>query len=180
MNTLIKQPIEVNKQAFAKAVEVYGNKLQAIKNIKDEVRKFIPKARIDDSFLDDVMNNFYDLLLVKYQKQNTLNLRAEKLAELLEFDLSNLIQYTNTYYELKNIESPSEATFTTYAETDEEIKRLTHVQKLIDTIEDIETQVGVKAYPFDVAKAFRRILTFNVRTNTYEPNARWIKGDNRF
>ena len=90
MNTLIKEPIEVNKQAFAKAVEVYGNKLQAIKNIKDEVRMFIPKARIDDSFLDDVMNNFYELLLVKYQKQNTLNLRAEKLAELLEFDLSNL------------------------------------------------------------------------------------------
>ena len=143
MNKLIKQPIEVNKQAFAKAVEVYGNKLQAIKNIKDEVRKFIPKARIDDSFLDDVMNNFYDLLLVKYQKQNTMNLRAEKLAELLEFDLSNLIQYTNTYYELKNIESPSEATFTTMRKRMKKLKIYTRT-KLIDTIEDIETNVVLK------------------------------------
>ena len=180
MKTLEKKIIEVNKQEFAKAVEVYGNKLQAKENLKKEVRKFIPKARIDESFYEDALNNFYDLLLVKYQKQNTLNLKAEKLAELLELDLTKLKTETANYNKLKNIESPNEAAYTTYAETEEEVNKLVKIEQLINLIYEIENELGVKAYPFDVATAFRRILKFNVRTNKYEVNARYIKGENRY
>ena len=102
-------------------------------------------------------------------------MKAEKLAELLELDLSNLKRFNEVFSKLKTVVSPSEETFTTYAETEEELTRLKQCEKLIETIYDVELKTGVKSYPFDVMKAFRRILNFNVRTNKYEANTYWVK-----
>ena len=173
--TIERKAITIDQRGFAKEIEVYSNKIQAKQNIKKEVLKLIPKYRINESFYDNVMDNFYKALLHKYQKENTLNLKAEKLAELLELDLSNLKRFNEVYTKLRTVVSPSEETFTTYAETEEELTRLKQCEKLIETIYDVELKTGVKAYPFDVMKAFRRILNFNVRTNKYEANTYWVK-----
>jgi len=175
MNVLEKKAIHIDQISFAKEVELYSNKIQAIQNINKVFNKYLPKFKIQDTFFDDAIENFYKALLNKYKKENTLNLKGEKLAELLEIDVSNLIRFNSVYLKLKYVSSPSIDTFTEYAETDEELSRLAACEKLIDVIKEIEDAAGVKAYPFDVVKAFRRILTFDVRKNTYAPSYQYIK-----
>ena len=65
-------------------------------------------------------------------------MEQEKLAELLEIDVSNLIRFNSVYLKLKNVSSPSIDTFTEYAETDEELSRLAACEKLIDVIKEIK------------------------------------------
>tara|TARA_R100001443_G_scaffold25905_1_gene38959 strand:+ start:1024 stop:1575 length:552 start_codon:yes stop_codon:yes gene_type:complete len=170
-----RKAVFVDTQSFAKSLEVYSKKVTAMQNIKKEVRRLIPSAHLDQKFFNNVMKNFYEILLAKYNKENTLNLRGEKLADLLELNLNNLKKYSDIYDEVKNIKSPTEDTFTTYAETDAELNKLDLCERLIEMINDIEQEAGVKAYPFDLVKAFKNIITFDIRKNTYAPNYKWIK-----
>ena len=175
INELVKKSVFVDEAKFSQDLEVYSNKLTAIQNIKKEIKKFIPNCKFNDEFFNNVLDNFYSSLLLKYKKQNTLNLRAEKLAELLEFDLSELKKNISDYENVKDTVSPSIDSYTLYAESDDELMRLDLCEKLINNISEIESKAGVKAYPFEVTRAFRNIVNFDVRKNKYLPNHRWIK-----
>ncbi len=170
-----KKAVYIDKHSFAKSVEVYSNKLTAMQNIKKEVKKHISNAHIDDKFYKDVMKNFFEMLLAKYKKQNTLNLRGEKLADLLEIDLSNLKKFSAMYDKLKGVQSPTEDSFTTYAETDEELSKLDATEKLVNMIKEINEVCGIRAYPFEVCSGFKNIIQYDIRTDEYKPNWRWIK-----
>ena len=170
-----KKEIFVDKHSFARELEVYTNKIESQKRIKKEVRKYLPKYKIEKTFFNDVINNFNSALLKEYEKQNTLNLSAEKLAMLLDFDLTELKKYSSVYDKLKSVKSPSIDTFTTYAETDTELKKLSALENLINAIERVTVDTGIKAYPIEIERAFRRIITYNIRTNKYEINHRYIK-----
>ena len=97
INELVKKSVFVDEAKFSQDLEVYSNKLTAVQNIKKEIKKFIPNSKFNDEFFNNVLDNFYSSLLLKYKKQNTLNLRAEKLAELLEFDLRELKKNISDY-----------------------------------------------------------------------------------
>ena len=79
------------------------------------------------------------------------------------------------YDKLKDVKSPTIENYTTYTETPEQLTRFEQCEKLINTIYEVEESTGVKAYPFDVTKAFRRILDFNIRTNKFQANTYWVK-----
>jgi hypothetical protein len=175
----IKKEVFVDKQGFAIELQVYSNKIETQKKIKSEVRKYLPKFRINDAFFNDVLQNFCNELTETYKKQNTLNLSGEKLAQLLEFDLSNLINYSEAYKKLKHIKSPSIDKYTIYTETEEELKKLNICNSIIELLKKVETDLELKAYPFEIEKAFKRIITFNIRTNEYEVNWRYIKNEKR-
>jgi len=178
MNTIPvekRKAITVDQKKFAEDLEVYSNRLTTIQEIKKEVKKYIPKFKFNNDFFSDILNNFYSGLLHKYKKENTLNLRAEKLAELLEFDLRKLKELVANYDKLKDVKSPTIENYTTYTETPEQLTRKEQCEKLINTIYEVEESTGVKAYPFDVTKAFRRILDFNIRTNKFQANTYWVK-----
>ena len=53
------------------------------------------------------------------------------------------------------------------------IKKHSVCEKLLKTIKEI--QKVAKVYPSEVERAFGRILIYNLRTQDYDYNWRWIK-----
>jgi len=173
MSDVKRKIVHVNKDEFEKAVKRYAEKIECEKNIKKEVKKLLPKYRVTNKFFEDVETNFYNALAETYKDKNAMNIKPRKLATLLELDTNMLEVFAIAYRPLMQYNSPSIEQYTTYAETEDELKKHSVCEKLLKTIKEIQ-KVG-KVYPSEVERAFGRILIYNLRTQDYDYNWRWIK-----
>lgn len=173
MERVIKKEIFIDKQNFAKDLEKYSSKIETEKAIKCAVKNILPKYRVTDKFYDNVMLNFYEAVASAYKSQNTMNIKPQQLLKILDIDTTEIERLSAKYNSLKDFKTPTIDAYTTYAENEKELKKLATCEKLLNTINSIADEV--KIYPIDLEKAFSRIILFNIRTNKFEYNWRWIK-----
>jgi len=162
------QIISVDTRQFEKDLEKHNKWLeyayQSVEWLEQETKVSIG---IEDLTVDNALNVFLSFFKKRHEKQNTLDLSAIKLADLMELDLTRIISIFDTS-KIKNYPKPDIKDYEMYATTPQEIERLKIAQDFLEIMGKLGTQV-----------MFSNVLMAPVKrdVNTGHPcvNHHWIK-----
>ena len=163
------QIISVNTRQFEKDLEKYNKWLEfAYSSVEWLEQESGVSIGIEDLTVDNAQNVFLSFFKKRHEKQNTLDLSAIKLADLMELDLARIISIFDTS-RIKNYPKPDIKEYEMYATTPQEIERLKIAQDFLEIMGKLQTQV-----------MFSNVLMAPVKrdVNTGHPcvNHHWIKG----
>ena len=172
-----KKEIFVDTDGFNKKQSDYNRKKTIEKNIRFVVKK-LTKQLTNSEFYKDIPTNFYKAIEKAYKDSNPMNLKGEKLVELLEVDTTELFKLNNDYQQVKNAVEPSLTSFTIYAETSEEIAKYNACNDLIDACKTMD--LYIKVFPFNIQQATKNAVKWDMGKNQLVVNHHWIKDKLRF
>ena len=163
------QIISVNTRQFQKDLEKYNKWLeyayQSVEWLEQETKVSIG---IEDLTVENAQNVFLSYFKKRHEKENTLDLSAIKLADLMELDLARIISIFDTS-RIKNHPKPDIKDYELIASTKLELERLKIAQDFLEIMGKLGTQV-----------MFSNVLMAPVKrdVNTGHPcvNHHWIKG----
>ena len=157
--------LSFRENEFRKALEEYGNKTRLEAAIKSELKSLLPKTKIDNNFLKGGIElNFYNAIEKAYPKYQELSIKATKIPDLLDMDISKLMKLVFEYEQgdgLTNapapitIKSPSQNQYEDLAESQEEIDKYDAVMKVIDSVYEAEEVLGIEVYKGNIMQAFK-------------------------
>ena len=164
-----KQIISVNTRQFEKDLEKYNKWLeygfQSVEWLEQETKVSIG---IEDLTVDNALNIFLSFFKKRHEKENTLDLSAIKLADLMELDLARIISIFDTS-RIKNISKPILKDYEMYAVGEKELEKLKIAQDFLEIMGKLGTQV-----------MFSNVLMAPVKrdlnTGRAIVNHHWIKG----
>ena len=164
-----KQIISVNTRQFQKDQEKYNKWLeyayQSVEWLEQETKVSIG---IEDLTVDNALNIFLSFFKKRHEKQNTLDLSAIKLADLMELDLARIISIFDTS-RIKSYPKPDIKDYEMYATTPQEIERLTIAKEFLEIMGKLQTQVMF-------SNVFLAPVKRDVNTGHPVVNHHWIKG----
>lgn len=183
--------LRFREKEFRSAVAEYGKRTLLEKNIKAELKKLLPKEiKIDNSFLKGGIElNFYNAIEKAYPKYKELSIKATKIPELLDMDLSKLMKLIYQYEQgdgLTNapapmtIISPSQTNYEDVAESQEEIDKFEAVQKVIDSIYEAEKVLGVEVYKGNIIQGFKGWISGQIGSQELWFNAQQVFNQRRY
>jgi hypothetical protein len=153
-------------------------KYESKKFLKDKITKELKALNHNFTFKDcaNVIDEFYTYLETKFKDSNPLKLKGQKLAELLEIDLTNLENSVKNYIRTDeaNPMQPITNDFVVYADSDAEL------QKYNDCIDFITALKKFDKYTLPFTRkqdfvAFTPFVKWNVNISDFEINHTWIK-----
>ena len=158
-----------NEGAFQNAIDEYAEKKQIESKVKDEVKKLL-NIKIKADFFEDIELNFFNEIEKAYPKYKELNIKATKIPELIDMDISKLKSLTEGYHRknksgiiVKEVKNPSISEFQVLAETDDEINKYKVAHKFIDAAKELEKTFKADVFVGDLARATKGILNANIR-----------------
>ena len=163
------QIISVNTRQFEKDLEKHNKWLEfAFESVQWLEQETKVSIGIEDLVCENAQNVFLSYFKKRHEKQNTLDLSAIKLADLMELDLARIISIFDTS-RIKNYPKPILKDYEMYATTPQELERLTIAKEFLEIMGKLQTQV-----------MFRNVLMAPVKRdlNSGLPvvNHHWIKG----
>ena len=158
-----------NEGAFQNAIDEYAEKKQIESKVKDEVKKLL-NIKIKADFFEDIELNFFNEIEKAYPNYKELNIKATKIPELIDMDISKLKSLTEGYHRknksgiiVKEVKNPSISEFQVLAETDDEINKYKVAHKFIDAAKELEKTFKADVFVGDLARATKGILNANIR-----------------
>jgi hypothetical protein len=163
------QIISVNTRQYDKDLEKHNKWLEyAFESVQWLEQETKVSIGIEDLTVDNALNVFLSFFKKRHEKQNTLDLSAIKLADLMELDLARIISIFDTS-RIKNYPKPDIKDYELIASTKLELERLKIAQDFLEIMGKLQTQV-----------MFSNVLMAPVKrdVNTGHPcvNHHWIKG----
>jgi hypothetical protein len=163
------QIISVNTRQYDKDLEKHNKWLEfAFESVQWLEQETKVSIGIEDLVCENAQNVFLSYFKKRHEKENTLDLSAIKLADLMELDLARIISIFDTS-RIKNYPKPDIKEYEMYATTPQEIERLKIAQDFLEIMGKLQTQV-----------MFSNVLMAPVKrdVNTGHPcvNHHWIKG----
>jgi hypothetical protein len=136
------QIISVNTRQFEKDLEKHNKWLeyayQSVEWLEQETKVSIG---IEDLVCENAQNVFLSYFKKRHEKQNTLDLSAIKLADLMELDLARIISIFDTS-RIKNYPKPDKKDYEMYASTPQEIERLHIAKDFLNIMGKLETGIN--------------------------------------
>jgi hypothetical protein len=163
--------LEFQQVEFNNAKALFDKKQMVKKQMYAELSELINGAvEPSESIENDPLQYFYDWLLIEYKDRNQMNLKAVKLVDLLEIDLTKFKDSIAKNNAIPNIPEPIEEDFKVYAETPEELARLKLSTDFVEVIKRTKKVVG-----FVNLSNFRAIIQFDGLLNEYVINKDFVK-----
>jgi hypothetical protein len=162
------QIISVNTRQYDKDLEKHNKWLEyAFESVQWLEQETKVSIGIEDLVCENAQNVFLSYFKKRHEKQNTLDLSAIKLADLMELDLARIISIFDTS-RIKNYPKPDIKDYELIASTKLELERLKIAQDFLEIMGKLGTQV-----------MFSNVLMAPVKRdlNTGHPvvNHHWIK-----
>ena len=136
------QIISVDNNQFQKDLEKHNKWLeyayQSVEWLEQETKVSIG---IEDLTVDNSLNVFLAYFKELHKKENTLNLSAIKLADLMELDLARIISIFDTS-KIKNYPKPDIKNYELIASTKLELERLKIAQDFLEILGKLDTSVN--------------------------------------
>jgi hypothetical protein len=163
------QIISVNTRQYDKDLEKHNKWLEyAFESVQWLEQETKVSIGIEDLVCENAQNVFLSYFKKRHEKQNTLDLSAIKLADLMELDLARIISIFDTS-KIKNYPKPDIKNYELIASTKLELERLKIAQDFLEIMGKLGTEV-----------MFRNVLMAPVKrdVNSGRPvvNHHWIKG----
>ena len=163
------QIISVNTRQYDKDLEKHNKWLEyAFESVQWLEQETKVSIGIEDLVCENAQNVFLSYFKKRHEKQNTLDLSAIKLADLMELDLARIISIFDTS-RIKNYPKPDIKDYEMYASTPQEIERLHIAKEFLNIMGKLNT--GIQ-FTQPINAPVKRDL------NTGHPcvNHHWIKG----
>jgi len=162
------QIISVDNNQFQKDLEKHNKWLEfAFESVQWLEQETKVSIGIEDLVCENAQNVFLSYFKKRHEKENTLDLSAIKLADLMELDLARIISIFDTS-RIKNYPKPDIKDYEMIASTKLELERLKIAQDFLEIMGKLGTQV-----------MFSNVLMAPVKrdVNTGHPvvNHHWIK-----
>jgi hypothetical protein len=163
------QIISVNTRQYDKDLEKHNKWLEfAFESVQWLEQETKVSIGIEDLVCENAQNVFLSYFKKRHEKQNTLDLSAIKLADLMELDLARIISIFDTS-RIKNYPKPDIKEYEMIASTKLELERLKIAQDFLEIMGKLGTQV-----------MFSNVLMAPVKrdlnTGKAIVNHHWIKG----
>uniref|UniRef100_UPI00404823AC hypothetical protein n=1 Tax=Mariniflexile sp. TaxID=1979402 RepID=UPI00404823AC len=169
--------LNFDKNQFEWDKTYYNEKNALINKIKAVAKTLNIDIEVSNS--STLKENIFKAIELKYKEQNTLNLRGERLAELMELDINPIIEAARLLHEYDNTDADLEPVKEHYiitVDTDEELERYNHAMKCIEVItENVKRNEKVVAL-YEYGSAFRQVIRPNALNNGFEPLPAFVKG----
>lgn len=163
--------LELKFNDFNNAKTIFEKKKIAKNQMYAELSKLIDETvEPTESIENNPLQYFYDYLLEKYKDSNPMNLKANKLVDLLEIDLAKFKDTISKNNAIPNVPEPKEEDFKIYAETPEELARLKLSTDLVTIIQRTKKIVG-----FVNLSSLSPIIQFDGGKNDYVVNNDFVK-----
>ena len=135
------QIISVNTRQYDKDLEKHNKWLEfaysSVEWLEQETKVSIG---IEDLTVDNAQNVFLSYFKKRHEKQNTLDLSAIKLADLMELDLARIISIFDTS-RIKNYPKPDIKDYEMIASTKLELERLKIAQDFLEIMGKLNTGI---------------------------------------
>jgi hypothetical protein len=136
------QIISVNTRQFQKDLEKYNKWLEfAFESVQWLEQETKVSIGIEDLVCENAQNVFLSYFKKRHEKENTLDLSAIKLADLMELDLARIISIFDTS-RIKNYPKPDKKDYEMYATTPQEIERLHIAKDFLNIMGKLETGIN--------------------------------------
>ena len=136
------QIISVNTRQYDKDLEKYNKWIeyayQSVEWLEQETKVSIG---IEDLVCENAQNVFLSYFKKRHEKQNTLDLSAIKLADLMELDLARIISIFDTS-KIKNYPKPDIKDYEKYAVGEKELAKLKIAQDFLEILGKLDTSVN--------------------------------------
>ena len=136
------QIISVDTRQFQKDLEKHNKWLEfAYSSVEWLEQESGVSIGIEDLTVDNALNVFLSFFKKRHEKQNTLDLSAIKLADLMELDLARIISIFDTS-RIKSYPKPDIKDYEMYASTPQEIERLHIAKEFLNIMGKLETGIN--------------------------------------
>ena len=136
------QIISVDNRQFQKDLEKHNKWLEfAFESVQWLEQETKVSIGIEDLTVDNSLNVFLAYFKELHKKENTLNLSAIKLADLMELDLARIISIFDTS-KIKNYPKPDIKDYEKYAVGEKELAKLKIAQDFLEILGKLDTSVN--------------------------------------
>ena len=136
------QIISVDNNQFQKDLEKHNKWLEfAFESVQWLEQETKVSIGIEDLVCENAQNVFLSYFKKRHEKQNTLDLSAIKLADLMELDLARIISIFDTS-KIKNYPKPDIKNYELIASTKLELERLKIAQDFLEILGKLDTSVN--------------------------------------
>ena len=136
------QIISVNTRQYDKDLEKHNKWLEyAFESVQWLEQETKVSIGIEDLVCENAQNVFLSYFKKRHEKENTLDLSAIKLADLMELDLARIISIFDTS-KIKNYPKPDIKNYEMYATTPQEKERLKIAQDFLEILGKLDTSVN--------------------------------------
>jgi hypothetical protein len=136
------QIISVDNRQFQKDQEKHNKWLEfAFESVQWLEQETKVSIGIEDLVCENAQNVFLSYFKKRHEKQNTLDLSAIKLADLMELDLARIISIFDTS-RIKSYPKPKIEDYEMYATTPQEIERLHIAKEFLNIMGKLETGIN--------------------------------------
>ena len=171
-------PIYFDEQSYNQHVKQFHSMLETKKQMVKEFKKLL-NSQLEPTNYENIVDEFYTCLELQKKEVNTMNLKGNKLASLLDINVNNLLTLQSAY-NLNQTQEPNPDDYTTFATTTDEIERFNaclDVIKVIDRVKKfILPQQGNLS---STTQAFHPMIGYNHATQSYVPIVAFIKNNLR-
>ena len=126
---------------FQKDVAKYGEKTQIQQDIKSEMKKLLPKYKVTNDFFKDIDLSFYNAIEKAYPEHIKL-MKAQKVPEMIDMDVSKLMQLSSQYEDMKHIKNVSISAYEVCATTEKEINDYRACIDLIKSLKEFQKKTN--------------------------------------
>ena len=177
--TIKKQEIHFDQYMFEIYLKKWEQRTLLKKAIKHKLEQFFPAMKIDiDSLYPHPEQNIYKLVSKQFVQSNPMGLSGIKLAEIKELNFTPLLNNEMFQYgKLIDMKKPTNADFTEYAETPEEIEKLNDCRNFLKALNNLSGKNTYTMFEQQQILILTKKAFTGGRNSTIMPNKDFIKNE---
>jgi len=170
-------PIYFNEQAYNEHLKQFQSMIDTKKQMIKEFKKLL-NSQLEPINFENIVDEFYSCLELQKKEVNTMNLKGNKLASLLDINISNLLALQSNYNRY-SVDEPRIEIYTTYAETPEELEKYNSCLDVIKAIDKAKIYTSPIGNLNNILQAFNPMIGYNHAIQSFVPNVGFIKNNLR-
>lgn len=177
--TIKKQEINFDQYMFEIYLKKWEQRTALKKAIKHKLSQFFPAMKIDiDSLYPHPEQNIYKLVSKQFVQSNPMGLSGYKIAEMKEMNFAPLLNNEIFEYgKLLDMQKPTKADFTDYAETAEEVEKLNDCRNFIKALNSLSGKSTYTMHEQQQIHQLTKKALKSGRNSTIMPNKDFIKNE---
>jgi len=177
--TIKKQEINFDQHVYELYLKKWEQRTVLKKAIQHKLEQFFPAMKINvDSLYPHPEQNIYKLVSKQFVQSNPMGLSGYKIAEMKEMDFAPLLNNEMFEYgKLLDMQKPTKADFTDYAETPEEVEKLNSCRNFIKALNSLSGKSTYTMHEQQQIHQLTKKALKSGRNSTIMPNKDFIKNE---
>lgn len=175
-----KQPVRTNAEGYKTALNKAKNGVHLLEEALDFCSKYIDVNKVDlREFKDNMVNEFKRVFYEKHRASLQLEVKVEKILQLLDVSITTLVQIHDNFNKLntdkigvskgKYVVKVKESDYVVYTINEEQNKKLEVANKLIDAVNEVSRYS--KVYPLNFTSGTSNFIGYDLRSQEFYLNS---------